>query len=353
MKKRLASILFAAVFAIFPLAMAQEGDKAAAPSGYCISQLPSVQKVPEVDRIPKLRGNQVDGAGYIWSTSDGEETLYSTATFVSAPDNRVAPAVPELYSKQCSYWNYIVDGCFTQYRIHPIFSAAAKVLFINGRPRSLLGYAAPVSYILVGDQVTPLPSNSRHTTGYAGEAPKFNSAILRGPIDELYLYDGNALKELPLGSKPRRDGFPSWLSVLDKETGRVFIRNNGAFADSKPFLFEIVEGPKLKKFDLDESIHGWPTIFSLPGDQQEWLITRLGLYAEKDGIFRPVALTKSPDYIHGPAGIGFTETHQLYFAIQTDEDKSVMRPFALFRKNENQQCDKELNLENTIEIGSK
>jgi hypothetical protein len=353
---RSAFILFGIVllilFAVFSPAIAQTAVGTPTTPTYCLSSLSSVQKVPEVDSIQKQTIIQTDGAGYTWRETHGNETVFNEAEFVPSSTASKAPEVPELYDRQCPFWSYFLDECFTQYRVMPIYSAAAKVLFINGYPRTLLGMASPEAYALVGDEKTRLPSSHRLSTRYMGEAPNLGAAILRGPNDELLLYGATGLKELPLGLAPRRDGFSSWRTVMDRGTKRVFIRNND-FGDSKAFLFEVVEGPTLRKIGLDSSLQGWPTIFSLPGDRQEWIITRYGIYAEIDGEFRPVALIKKPEYIKGPAGIGFTKERELYFEIHSDTDKSKTRPLALTRKDLSQKCAQELDLGKTIEIESR
>lgn len=285
--------------------------------------------------------NAIDRAGWTWINLDWNGDDYSP-DFIQSPDKTSITKFPELYYKTCSYWQKSWGGC----RIATsVFSPATKIAFIDGNEISFLGMESPKSYAVYGDKIIELPSSFWKAAKYRGDANSIGYAALRGLEEELLLFNGENTVSITIPeAKPRDDGYPSWGVSNDLATNRSFVHTN-AFMDSEIFLYEIVEGAKIKKIDLDPNMKGWIMILSEPDTKQMWIIDRYGIYAEVGNSFKRVIHLPASDYIYGPANTGYTDKGDFYFEIVRDGDKKE----SFFLKPQASDCFAQIDL-NTDQI---
>jgi hypothetical protein len=284
--------------------------------------------------------NATDRAGWTWINPEWDGDQWVLA-YTQSPDGNSKTNMPELYYKTCSYWQDFWGACRVA---SAIFSKSAKIAFISGSERNIFGFEVPKSYAVYGDRVIELLSNSHKTIQYRGDVNTLGYAALRGLNEELVLFNGDESVTLNIPEVvPRKDGFPSWRISNDLNTGRSFVHTN-ALTGASMFLYEIHEGPNIRKIDLDPNLRGWITLLSEPGTKQMFIIDRYGIYAEVDNAFKRVAHLAEPEYIYGPANLGYTEDNEVYLeVVQTDKSK---RPYVLLPAADN--CNIILNLNEDV-----
>lgn len=204
------------------------------------------------------------------------------------------------------------------------------------------------SFAVFGDKIIEMPSSIFKTSRYRGDIPSKKLAAIRGPKDELLIFNGSNLQAFTLEKViPRKDGYPSWMIQNDPVTNRGFVIDNGLFG-GKPFLYEIMNGPKFKEIALDKTLEGGPLkIFTIKGDNQTWMIERDGIYAEKENSFHRVAHMSSNVFITAPAFIGLTDGGDIYLQLETDKSKKVQ---AYLLQKISESCDIPLDLSKDIKL---
>lgn len=218
--------------------------------------------------------------------------------------------MPKLFHKPCGPWAVLSGQCRSA---TSRFSEAARVAFVRGHLQTPNARPAPRAYLLLGDETIELPHNSNGATIYVGDVPKYGLMAMTSPDGQPVFFDGERIVTI---DEPRfllvKESNPvllrplsSWLIINDTVGKRAFIASKG-LKGTKPFLYEIMEGPNLKSVKLDEKISGWMVVLSMPGDPTTWLLTRHGIFVEQGDSFRRIAHPADGDHIRGPAFLGLT-----------------------------------------------
>jgi hypothetical protein len=312
---------------------------------YCLSST-TPQKVTRDYAYDYELNTAIDRSGWTWVNREWEGDYY-LSSYMQSPDKSSTIKLPELYYKSCSSWKKFWGDCEVAVSS---FSEAAKIAFIDGNTLNFLGLQTPKSYAAYGGKITELPSSFYTAVKFRGDVDSIGYAGLRGIEEELLLFNGGDLVtiNIPEATK-RKDGYPSWALSNDPGTKRSFVHTN-ALLGNEIFMYEIKEGPKIHKIELDPNIKGWIEPMSEPKTRQMWIIDRDGLYAEISGKFKRVIYLPSNSYIHGPADIGYTDQGNIYFQVVGGNKQKY--PFLLISKDENCAVDFSIDNDQLLDVDS-
>lgn len=315
----------------------------AAQTSYCLNKTIETKDIDYHYSIdfegPK---SALDRSGWTWVNMSDFDGDYD---FIKSPQKDKITELPKLYAKPCSTKKEFLGSC---QRSGSAFSKSVGVAFIDGYVANFIGLPIMKSYAIHGDKIIELPSKYKKASRYRGDIPSKKLAAVRGPNDELLIFNGTSFQTFKLEKAiPRKDGYPSWAIENDPVTNRDYVISNGLLGN-KPFLYEITDGPNFKEIAFDKTIEEGPlNIFTIVGDKQSWIIERDGIYVEDGNSFRRIAHRGKSAFITAPADIGITKNGDIYLQLQTDRSEK-MQPYLL--QKETERCDIPLNLKKDIEL---
>ncbi len=321
----------------------QSSSSEAAQTTYCLNKTIETKNINYHYSInfeePK---SALDRSGWTWVNMSDYDGDYD---FIESPKRDKITEFPKLYDRPCSVKGEFLGNC---QRVGSIFSKSVGVAFIDGYVANLIGMPIKKSYAIHGDKIIELPSTYKNASKYRGDIPSKNLAAVRGPNDELLIFNGTSFQTFKLEKAiPRKDGYTSWSIENDPVTNRDFVISSGLLG-TKPFLYEIIQGPEFKEITLDKTIEeGSLRIFSIVQDKQSWIIERNGIYFENGNSFHRIAHGGESAFITAPAYIGITKNGDIYLQLQTDRSEK-MQPYLL--QKETAHCDIPLNLNKNIEL---
>ncbi len=288
-----------------------------------------------------------DRAGWTWVKSEWDGDKWPLDT-IQSPVTGLKTSMPELYYQTCSYWQNLWGDCRFA---GSTFSRSTGIAFIQGNEKNIFGFEMPKSYAVYGDTVIELPSNFQKTTKYRGDVNALGYAALRGLKEEFILFNGDESITLNIPeATPRKDSLPPWRVSNDINTGRSFVLAN-SLKGVPMFLYEVYNGSDIRKIDLDPNMKGWLKVLSEFGTKQMFIIDRYGIYAEVDKAFKRIVHLPEPNYIYGPANLGYTKDNEIYFEIMSNDKTKTS--YVLQSRSNTDNCGTILSLNKDIMLKNK
>jgi hypothetical protein len=296
-------------------------------------------------RAPQYDYGQIDALvlmrdGWLWINGGQIDYVARLDRNANPPTLGTPKALPELYTRPCSFWaRFWMECAFPLER--GVYSRALDRVFITGHRATFWGRPSLTTFEIVGGGAKELPESARGAR-LVHDAPRLQGVFLQGIRDELFFYDGVAVTSPLSENVPRSAGALTPWYIDSTPSGRIFLTNAGR-SRQPVFLKEVKAGPRFRSISVPDTLaRSWLSLFQKRDKEPLWGITRQVVLAEIEGAFKPVATVREGALIEGPAGIEQSSDDSISFTVK-DQTTGRSTDYRLAREPATGRCAIRLN----------